>query len=195
METLNPLPKAEADKVIARTVEILDRYTKLYSQLSDSRFKDYLSYMASEGFSDEDEFIKPKLFRDFLEEVLLFPVDEYIPEHTAGAGIPDFQPTDILLHPFFFEIKGSDTSDLTQHLNQVRKYLKAPFRLGILTNMRDILAYDAEAVVPILRVSLVKLYRANKDHPRHVLEFPNTKRFLEFVSRFRHQNLDRARVQ
>ncbi len=193
MEPLNPLPKAEAEKAISGTIGILDRYAKLYGQLSGGRFRDYLGYMASGGFADEDEFIKPKLFTDFLKEVLLFPADEYSPEHATGTGVPDVQPSDTLLHPFFFEIKGTNTSDLTQHLDQVHKYLKAPFRLGVLTNMRDILVYDARAVVPILRVSLVQLYRACKDQPKHVLEFPNTRRFLEFVSRFRRQSLGRAR--
>jgi len=199
METLNALPKPEAEKVIARTVEILDRYSRLYSQLSGGGYSDYPSYMASDGFGDEDEFIKPKLFTDFLEQVLEFGRDEYLPEHATAPGVPDFQPVDRLPHPFFFELKGSDSTDLAVHLPQVRRYLKPPFDYGVLTNMRDILVYDAAAAdlaTPILRVSLLELYRAAKSQPQNLLGFPNTARFLEFVSRFRRQKLDRpAKVE
>jgi hypothetical protein len=193
METLRPLPKQDAEKVIAKTVEIFDRYGKLYRQYSNGQFEDYARYMAApDGYADEDEFVKPKLFTDFLREVLEFPADEYMPEHDVGAGVPDFQPSDTLLHRFFFEVKGSNTRDLTAHEPQVKRYLHPPFRWGVLTNMRDIVVYDADSAITE-HIRLLELYRAAKDQPRTVLELPNTRHFLEFAVRFRRQLLDRAR--
>jgi len=189
---LNPFPKDEAERIIANLVAVLDRYTKLYSQLSHGRYADYASYMASDGIADEDEFIKPKLFTDFLREVLLFPSDEYVSEHETATGVPDFQPTVTLLHPFFFEIKGSDTLDLTQHRAQVTRYLKPPFEHGVLTNMRHILVYEKNGL-EVSRIGLLDLYRAYRDQPKAVLDFPNTRAFLEFVSQFRRKELTRER--
>ena len=162
MDRLNPFPKDEAERIIAKTVAVLDRYSKLYSQLSHGRFTDYPSYMASDGFADEDEFVKPKLFTDFLKEVLGFPTDTFVPEHSRPSGIADFQPTDTLRHRFFFEIKGSDSHDLTSHESQMHQYLKGPFSFGALTNMRDALVYDKTGLVT-RRVSLLQLYRVAKD--------------------------------
>ena len=190
MERLNPFPKDEAERIIAKTVAVLDRYSKLYSQLSHGRFTDYSSYMASDGCPDEDEFIKPKLLTDFLREVLLFPPDEFVSEHAVSTGIPDFQPTDTLLHPFFFEAKGSDAVDLTQHQAQVSRYLKPPFEHGVLVNMRHILVYEKNGL-EVNRIGLLDLYRAYRDQPKNVLDYPNTKAFLEFVSQFRRKDLTR----
>lgn len=148
--------------------------------------------MASGGFADEDEFIKPKLFTDFLKEILGFPSDEYIPEHDIGVGAPDFQPRDTLSHKFFFEVKGSDFGDLTIHRSQVMRYLKPPFIHGVLTNMRDVLVYDVKGL-QVMRVGLLELYADWQDHRREVLEYPNTRCFLEFVVQFHHQFVDRAK--
>jgi type I restriction-modification system DNA methylase subunit len=190
MDRLNPFPKNDADALIRKTVAVLDRYGRLYEQLSGGRHRDYASYMASDGFPDEDEFIKPKLFTDFLHDVLGFPPDEFVPEHARPSGVPDFQPTDVLLHPFFFEVKGSDSHDLTEHATQMHRYLRGPFAFGALLNMRDILVYDKAGLVTG-RVSLLQLYRSAKDHPRDLLDRLETRSFLEFVARFRHQSLDR----
>jgi len=190
VEPLNPFPKDEAEDLIRKTVAVLDRYGKLYEKLSGGLYGDYTSYMASAGFADEDEFVKPKLFTDFLKEVLGFPADAFLPEHARPSGVPDFQPVDVLLHPFFFEVKGSDSLDLTLHEPQVHKYFKGPFMFGAITNMRDILTYDKTGLV-MRRVSLLQLYRAAKGNPRDLLERPETRAFLEFVAQFRHQTLDR----
>jgi len=190
MDRLNPFPRDEAEALVRKTVAVLDRYAKLYGQQSGSRYKDYPSYMASDGFPDEDEFIKPKLFTDFLKEVLGFPPDEFTPEHSRPSGVPDFQPTDILRHPFFFEVKGSDSHDLTAHEPQMQRYLRGPFAFGALTNMRDILVYDKAGLVTG-RVGLLQFYRAAKDRPRDLLDRPETRGFLEFVAQFRRQSLDR----
>ncbi len=191
MERLNPFPKDEAERIIGKTVTILDRYSKLYSQLSHGRFTDYPSYMASDGFPDEDEFVKPKLFTDFLKEVLGFPTDAFVPEHSRPSGIADFQPTDTLRHSFFFEIKGSDSHDLTSHELQMHQYLKGPFSFGALTNMRDVLVYDKTGLVT-RRISLFQLYRVAKDRPRDLIDRPEANSFLDFVAQFRYQPLDKA---
>jgi len=195
MDRLNPFPKSDADALIRKTVAVLDRYGKLYEQLSGGRHRDYASYMASDGFPDEDEFIKPKLFTDFLHDVLGFPPDEFVPEHSRPSGVPDFQPTDVLLHSFFFEVKGSDSHDLTEHATQMHRYLRGPFAFGALLNMRDILVYDKAGLVTG-RVSLLQLYRSARDHPRDLLDHPEAKSFLDFVAQFRYQKLDRqAKVE
>ncbi len=195
MDRLNPFPKGEAEALVGKLVEILDRYAKLYSQLSHGMFADYASYMGSGGFPDEDEFIKPKIFIDFLKEVLGFPTDAFLPEHARPTGVPDFQPADTLLHPFFFEVKGSDSRDLTVHESQMRRYLGGPFSFGVLANMRDILVYDRTGLVTS-RVSVLSLYRIAKDRPQDLLERPEVRSLLSFVAQFRHQTLDRrAKVE
>jgi len=57
------------EKKIIATVNILNRYTKLYKEISKEKFEDYETYFSHE-FSDEDELIKPKLWTDFLEKIL-----------------------------------------------------------------------------------------------------------------------------
>jgi len=65
-------------KIIQSTIKILDRYSKLYEKISHNRFGNYLDYMREGNFSDEDDFIKPKLWNDFLIESLNFPKDEFL---------------------------------------------------------------------------------------------------------------------
>jgi len=174
------------NKIIQKTIQILDRYTKLYKEISKGRFNNYSDYMAGGHFGDEDELIKPKLWIDFIEEVLGFPKDEYIPEQSGKTGTPDFQPRDQRVHPFFFEIKGTDTQDLSAHFSQVDQYLKPPIKWGVITNMKDLNVYTqgSPSVVPDYSFSFSILYRDYKTNKDKILEFSNTKRFVEFVNRF-----------
>ena len=177
--------------IIQKTIQILDRYSKLYKEISKGRFDNYGAYMASGRFRDEDELTKPKLSIDFLEEILKFPKDEYIPEQPGKTGIPDFFPRDQRVHPFFFELKGSDTEDLATHHPQVNQYLKPPLKWGVITNMRDLLVYELDSAIPIsdYSFSFIQLYKDYKTHKDKILDFPNTKRFLDFITRFSFQKL------
>ena len=177
--------------IIQKTIQILDRYAKLYKEISKGRFENYGAYMAAGRFRDEDELTKPKLGIDFLEEILKFPKDEYIPELAGKTGIPDFLPRDQRVHPFFFELKGSDTEDLATHHQQVNQYLKPPLKWGVITNMRDLLVYEPESPNPITdySFSFLQLYKDFKTHKDQILDFSNTKRFLDFVTRFSFQKL------
>jgi type I restriction-modification system DNA methylase subunit len=181
----------EKKSVIQKTIQILDRYSKLYKEISKGRFENYGAYMASGRFRDEDELTKPKLGIDFLEEILKFPKDEYIPEQPGKTGIPDFFPRDQRIHPFFFELKGSDTEDLATHHQQVNQYLKPPLKWGVITNMRDLLVYELNSAIPIsdYLFSFLELYKDYKTHKNKILDFSNTKRFFDFVTRFSFQKL------
>lgn len=177
--------------LIQKTISILDRYAKLYKEISKGRFDNYGAYMAGGHFGDEDELTKPKLWVDFIEEVLGFLKDEYIPEQSGKTGTPDFQPRDQRIHPFFFELKGTDTEDLSTHFSQVNQYLKPPIKWGVITNMRDLSVYtqDSSFPVPDYSFSFSMLYRDYKTNKDKILEFSNTKRFLEFVNRFSYKKI------
>lgn len=186
----------DGKKLIIDTVSILDRYVKLYKEISKGKFEDYESYFANE-FSDEDELIKPKLWVDFLEKILDFPKDEYIPERPGITGkTPDCVPRDRRLHPFVFEIKGTDSRDLSSHYSQISDYIKPPIKWGVITNMRELITFENvstfanQSIVPDYSFSFLQLYKDYKNHPKQILDFPNTKRFLDFVNRFKFQRID-----
>ncbi len=184
-------------KLIISTINLLDRYAKLYKEISKGGFDDYESYFSRKGFSDEDELIKPKLWVDFFETVLRFPKDEYISEHPEKTGkIPDFIPRDRRLHPFVFEIKGTDSRDLLSHYSQISGYIKLPVKWGVITNMRDLLTFENvsafanQNIVQDYSFSFLRLYKNYKNHPKQILDFPNTKQFLAFAKKFRFQKVD-----
>ncbi|MCK4255689.1 hypothetical protein KAX35_02280, partial [candidate division WOR-3 bacterium] len=130
-------------KIIKSTIQILDRYSKLYEKISHNRFGNYLDYMKEGTFSDEDDFIKPKLWNDFLSEILEFPKDEILPEFSPTAETPDFIPRETNIHPFIFEIKGTDTKDLSNHYNKLSRYINTcSVRWGVITNMRYLEVYE-----------------------------------------------------
>ena len=187
----------EEKKTIISTVAILDRYNKLYERISDGRFNNYKDYITNGRFADEDKLIKPKLWTDFLEKVLGFSKDEYIPELPEKAGkTPDFTPRDKRLHPFIFEIKGTDSQDLLTHYSQIAQHIKLPSKWGVITNMRDLLTFEAvsafadQNIVHDYSFSFLQLYKDYKNHPKQILDFPNTKQFLAFIKRFKFQEAD-----
>lgn len=177
-------------KTIQTTIEILNSYNKLYKEISKGRFDNYSDYTKG-NFADEDKLIKPKLWTDFLQTVLGFPKDEYITEQEGKIGTPDFQPRDQKIHSFFFEIKGTDTDNLSTHFPKIDQYLKPPLKWGIITNMRDLDVYTQGAPFPVpdYSFSFAQLYRDYKTNKDKILEFPNTKRFLEFVNRFSYKKV------
>lgn len=187
---MDKMAEMEEKKIILETIKILGHYNKLYQKISNGRYKDYITYISRGRFGDEDELIKPKLWIDFLENILGFPKDEYIPELPGATGRkPDFIPRDLRVHPFIFEIKGTDSENLKDHYFQIAKYIKTPIKWGVITNMRDLLTFEAFNSFPIsdYSFSFLQLYKDYKSHPKGILDFSNTKRFLSFVRRFKFQ--------
>ncbi|MCK4328597.1 N-6 DNA methylase [candidate division WOR-3 bacterium] len=179
-------------KIIKSTFQILNRYCKLYEKISHNRFGNYLDYMKEGTFSDEDDFIKPKLWNDFLSEILEFPKDEILPEFSPTAETPDFIPRETNIHPFIFEIKGTDTKDLSNHYNKLSRYINTcSVRWGVITNMRYLEVYEYPLKSPLQEYSFsfLELYTNYKSHPKVILDYPNTKKFLAFVRHFSHKKL------
>jgi type I restriction-modification system DNA methylase subunit len=180
--------------LIKKTITIFKRYTKLYKRISKETFSTYDTYFAA-GYVDEDEFVKPKLWVDFLQEVLSFPKDEYFPEHPESTGLePDFTPCDTRAHRFIFEIKGSDCFDLSTHYNQVQGYIKPPIKWGVITNMRKLFVYEKSNLTPLkeFSFSFLELYQVCETHKSdlaQVLKYDNTKHFTEFVKNFSYRTL------
>ncbi len=175
-------------RLIQKVINILDRYTKLYKEISQNKFETYEEYIRV-GFADEEELIKPKLWLDFLHEILGFPKQEYIPEHPEKTGLtPDFTPRDLRAHPFIFEIKSSDCADLTIHRAKIQEYIKPPIKWAVITNMCKLLVYEKDFNHPITEYSFdfLQLYKNYRSHPKKILEYDNTKRFLNFVERFKY---------
>ncbi len=178
-------------KIVQKTITILNRYSKLYTAISDGKFERYEEYIRV-GFGDEDELIKPKLWLDFMHEILGFPKDEYIPEHPEKSGLtPDFTPRDLRAHSFVFEIKSSNCAELSLHYSQLQDYIKPPVKWGIITNMRQLAVYEKDFPTPIGEYSFdfLILFKTYKSQPKKVLDYDNTKRFLNFVERFRFREL------
>uniref|UniRef100_A0A7V3RI72 site-specific DNA-methyltransferase (adenine-specific) n=1 Tax=candidate division WOR-3 bacterium TaxID=2052148 RepID=A0A7V3RI72_UNCW3 len=179
----------EEIRVIKRLISIFDRYSKLYKKISNGKFEKYEEYIRV-GFIDEEELIKPKLWLDFLNEILCFPKDEYIPEYPEQTGLtPDFTPRDLRAHPFIFEIKGSDCQDLSIHYKKVTDYIKPPIRWAVLTNMHQLVVYEKDFHLPVSDYSFdfLLLYKTFKSQPRKILEYDNTKKFLNFIERFKYR--------
>jgi len=178
-------------KIIKKLISILNRYNKLCKEISKDRCHSFDEYIRT-GFTDEDEFIKPKLWVDIIQEILGFPKDEYIPELPEKTGLtPDFTPRDLRAHPFIFEIKSSNCHDLSVHYKQIQDYVKPPIKWGVITNMLKLYVYEKDFTSPIDSYSFdfLILYKSYKSQPKKILEFENTKRFLNFVSQFSYREL------
>lgn len=179
-------------EIIQSTIKILDRYSKLYEKISHNRFRNYLDYMREGNFTDENDFIKPKLWNDFLIDVLKFPKDEFLSEFSPTAKTPDFIPRDTNIHSFIFEIKGTDTKELSSHYNQLSIYIKScGVKWGVISNMREIEVYESLLKSPLQEYSFsfLELYTNYKSHPKAILNYPNTKKFLAFIRQFSYREV------
>jgi len=178
-------------KIIKKLISILNRYNKLYKEISKDRCHSFDEYIRT-GFTDEDEFIKPKLWVDIMQEILGFPKDEYIPELPEKTGLtPDFTPRDLRAHPFIFEIKGSNCSNLSIYRDKIQEYIKPPAKWGVITNMQKLCVYvkDFPSSINTYSFDFLILYKSYKSQPKKILEFENTKKFLNFVNQFSYREL------
>jgi len=179
-------------EIIRRTVSILDSVD--YRRYSEGKAADYLHY-AGGVWTDERKLIAPILFPKLLEEILGFKLGETIGTQEAvaeGRDIPDYVPADTRTHPFLFDCKGMDTSDLSKWYDQIRRYLETEnLKYGILVNMRDLGVYTGESQeqVEAFRFSFAELYKGFKGTRSGILDNENTKRFLRFVESFRYTPL------
>ena len=178
--------------LVSKLCSILDRLD--YRTYSGGKASYYLDYIQGE-YKDELTLVDPVFFPKFATEMLGFALGvSLIPkEKTETSGErPDFLPKDLHLHPFIFEIKGTDSRDLELHFPQVQSYIqKTRARYGIVLNLREATVLP-ESTQPIaeLSFSFEKLYRAFKHNPHTVAIQPNTKRFFNFVETFSCQELD-----
>jgi len=196
--TSTKLSQIENKKIIKSVIDILDTYNQVYKKLSKNKEKTYLEYFA-EIHADEETLIRPTLFSDFLEKALGFSKNDFIPESSdiASGKRPDFIPTDTNLHPFVFDTKGTDTTDLRKHYKQIKEYIESNnLDYGILCNMRDLAVFSSKDKEPIQNYSfnfyqLYSDYQKYKMTPDHILVKPNTKKFLDFVEKFHFQKIDK----
>ena len=176
--------------VIRKTIHILDSVS--YENYSDGKAKTYLEYMEGHR-TDEDRLISPILLRKFLEEILGFKLGHTIAtQELKAVGKPDYIPVDTRTHSFVFDAKGTDTQNLSQHYPQIKKYIESQgLKYGILTNMRDLDVYTKEENIEIedYNFNFAQLYRDYKENIKLVLDKENTRRFLNFVERFKYQEL------
>jgi len=177
-------------ELIKKTVQILDSVS--YENYSDEKVKTYLEYI--KGFrADEDRLISPVLLRKFLKEILGFELGKTIAtQESKGVGRPDYIPVDTRTHPFVFDAKGTDTQRLSYHYPQIKKYIESQaLKYGILTNMRDLDVYTEGQDIEIedYNFNFVQLYKDYKKNIKLVLDKENTRRFLNFIERFKHQEL------
>ncbi len=193
------LPLLEDKQVIKSIVDILDSYNQLYKELSGNQAKTYLDYFSKEH-ADEETLIRPTLFSDFLEKILCFSKNDFIPESTNIAGTtPDFIPLDTNLHPFVFDTKGTNAFDLRQHYAQIKGYIECNnLAYGILCNMRDIAVFTSKDEEPIQELSF-SFYQLYRDYYKykltldHILVKPNTRKCLKFIEHFRFQKIDKLK--
>jgi type I restriction-modification system DNA methylase subunit len=186
------MPKKEIDAII-KTISILDSVD--YKRYSEAKAHSYLEYVSG-AWVDERKLIAPILFPKFLEQILDFKLGESVgtQEETPQSGdIPDYIPADTRTHPFVFDCKGMDTSDLSKWYGQISRYIRnQKVKYGILTNMRDMDVYISEhhEEVESLHFSFVELYRDFKENPAGILEKNNTHRFIRFIECFHYTPLN-----
>lgn len=182
-------------KLIEKTIKILE--SPNYKKYSQSKAKNYIEYMSLDKIiADEKRLIQPILFPKFLEEILEYTKGEniYCEEGDKSGNYPDFVPTDRITHPWIFDTKGTDTKDLHNHLKQIRRYIESyQIKYGILINMRDVDVYsiDNKEEIELFNFNFVTLYKEYKESTDKILESQNTKKFLNFISSFNHQDITR----
>lgn len=179
------------NKIVKKTVDLLDEFSSLYKHESGGRTDKYLEYVKL-GKSDEKTLIQPTIFPAFLEEILDFSKVDYIPEErNKDEMAPDFTPIDTRLHPFIFETKGSNSSrkDLEKEYENKSKYylVSDPYaKYAIITNMSYLLAFskDSGDLEADYSFSFVKLYQLFKNKSLFTIKDPNVQNFLRFVRKF-----------
>ena len=178
--------------LIKKTIQILDSIH--YDNYSEGRTSAFLEYIKGTR-ADEETLIERIIFPRFAEQVLGFKLGESLWSQSSGQvarGKPDFIPVDTRTHPFVFDIKGTDTVDLSKHYKDKRKYIEDnELRYLVLTNMRDLDVYTEERVgeVEDYNFNFVQLYKNYKENLKLVLDKENTRRFLNFIERFSYREL------
>lgn len=198
MSVFNKRTSVENKNIIKSIIDILDSFNQLYKKLSKGKEKTYFEYFAKEH-TDEKTLIAPTLFPEFLEKILGFSRNDFIPESSESTSgkRPDFIPIDTNLHPFVFDTKGTDTTDLRKHYSQIKEYIESNnLDYGVLCNMRDLAIFSPNDKEPIQEFSfsfyqLYYDYQKCKMSPDHILVKLNTIRFLNFVKRFQFQKIDK----
>ena len=181
-------------QVIGKTVNILNNVN--WAAYGDHQATDYLAYV--QGQHSDEVGLMDRLLGEFLEQVLDFSLNQDLhPQMTTKTTgkRPDYIPDDTHLHPFVFDAKGTDTTDLGQHYGQIASYMRSKgLRYGVLANMRDLAVYTLHSQQPEAGYSFSfrQLYEDYQQNPTAALEAQNTKRFLAFIWRFRRRELDRA---
>ncbi len=139
-----------------------------------------------------------RLLGDVLERVLGFTINQDLLTQvttTSTGKRPDYIPEDTRLHPFVFDAKGTDTTDLGQHYDQLAGYMRSKgLSYGVLSNLRDLAVYTPHSHHPEadLSFSFYRLYQEYKADPDAALHGANAKHFLAFVERFGRQSLDQG---
>ena len=181
-------------QIVERTINILDSVN--WAAYGDHQAADYLAYI--QGQHGDEVSLMDGLLGEFLEQVLGFTLHQDLhPQMTAKTTgkRPDYIPGDTHLHPFVFDAKGSDTTNLAQHYDQIAGYMRSKgLRYGVLANMRDLAVYTLHSRQPEADYSFSfhQLYEDYQQNPTAALEAQNTKRFLAFVQQFRRRELDWA---
>ncbi len=192
----SPMKKIKAKNLTASLCSILDSLD--YKTLSSGRALSYLEYLKG-NYADEQTLVDPVFFPKFAEKILGFKIgSSIIPKKSVEASgeHPDFVPSDLHLHPFVFETKGTDSKDLIIHFPQVQDYIQTTgTEYGIILNLRELALISESSNEPIIDFSfpLENLYRDYKTYPRAIDIQPNTKRFINFVNKFSCQELDLAK--
>lgn len=187
--------KGDARKLVSNLYSALDSLD--YKTLSSGRTLSYLEYLKG-NYADEQTLVDPVFFPKFAEKILGFKIgSSIIPKKSveASGGHPDFVPSDLHVHPFVFETKGTDSKDLTIHFPQVQDYIqKTGTEYGIILNLRELIVIPKGSNEPVssFSFSFEKLYRDYETNPDTIDTQPNTKRFLNFANKFSCQELDVA---
>jgi len=179
-------------QIIEKTVSILDKVN--WVAYGGYQAAEYLTYI--QGQHGDEISLMDRLLGEFLEQVLGFNLNQDLhPQMTTKptGKRPDYIPDDAHLHPFVFDAKGSDTTNLGQHYDQIADYMRSKgLRYGVLANMRHLAVYTLHSQQPEAGCSFNfrQLYEDYQQNPAAALEAQNTKCFLAFVQRFRRREMD-----
>jgi len=180
--------------LVEKTIALLEQVN--WTAYGDHHAVDYLTYeQAPHG---DEASLMADLLVEFLEQVLGFTLHRDLLPQITNPTIgkrPDYIPDDTHLHPFVFDAKGTNTTDLGPHYDQIASYMRANrLRYGVLSNMRELAVYTLQSTRPAAdySFSFCQLYQDYQQFPTTMLQFPNTQRFGNFAQRFQRRKLNQA---
>lgn len=144
------------------------------------------------GFVDEESLVQPKVFPAFARRFLGWTVGTDLAAETIGeAGTPDFTPSDLVTHPFVFEVKGTERQDALGGVDgQVARYLSSQHvNRVVVTNMISVRVFRLGVGGDLVEDYAFSLRGLWSNQHEAAVGLPDAQRFARFVAEFSRREL------